>query len=387
MRNRVATCCIVLTLLLICASHVQGAGPFDASIVRVTVTRYTPNVLQPWTKAGADEVAGTGFLIDNNRLLTNAHVIQYASQVYVQPDNSPEKFEAKVVISAPEIDLAILSVEDTTFFENRRPIPMLDGLPKIQSSVNVYGYPVGGEQISVTEGIISRIDFAALQLGTNGLRVQIDAALNSGNSGAPAISNGKLVGVAFQVMEQAENVGFLISIDEVKLFLDDIADGVYNGKAQVFGEMQTVENEALRLKFGLAKGDGGALVTKVSRCVPDSPLHVGDVITHIGDSKLDQAARVKVTDGLSLPFHYLAPKLARDTKLHIKVLRGGEVLDLEIPTSARDLQVVRSLRGEYPRYFIFGPLVFSVATHEFLAGIGPQWAGILMARRNPIVIR
>ncbi len=387
MRNRIATRRLVLTLLLFCAPHAYSAGPFDASIVRVTVTRYGPNVLQPWTKANADEVSGTGFVIDNKRVLTNAHVIEFASQIYVQPDNSPEKFAAKVVISAPEIDLAVLSVEDATFFENRRAIPMLDGLPKIKSSVNVYGYPLGGEQISVTEGIISRIDFTGLQLGTAGLRVQIDAALNPGNSGAPAISDGKLVGVAFQVMEQAENVGFLISIDEVKLFLDDIVDGVYDGKAQVLGDMQTVENEALRFKLGLAKGTGGALVTKVSRCVPDSPLQVGDVITHIGDSALDQAARVKVTDELSLPFNYLAPKLARDKMLHIKVLRGGKVLDLEVPTGARALQLVRTLRGNYPRYFILGPLVFSVATPEFLAGIGPQWGGLLMARRNPILTR
>jgi S1-C subfamily serine protease len=387
MRNRIVSLCVVFTAFVLCTPHVYSAGPFDSSIVRVTVTRYSPNVLQPWTKANADDASATGFLIENKRVLTNAHVVQYASQIYVQPDNSPEKFEAKVVISAPEIDLAVLSIEDETFFENRKAIPMLDGLPKLKSPVNVYGYPLGGEQLSVTEGIISRIDFTALQLGGAGLRVQIDAALNPGNSGAPAISEGKLVGVAFQVMQQAENVGFLISIDEVKLFLDDIVDGVYDGKAQFFGEVQTVENDALRFKLGLPKGSGGALVTRVSRIVPDYPLRVGDVITHVGDSALDQTAKVKVTDELSLPFHYLAPKLARDKKLRIKVLRDGKPLEIDIPTAPRDLQLVRTLRGTYPRYFILGPLVFSVGTHEFLAGIGPQWGGVLMARRNPILTR
>jgi hypothetical protein len=47
---------------------VRGAGPFDSSIVRVTVTRNLPNVLQPWTRGGSDETSGTGFLIDGKRL-------------------------------------------------------------------------------------------------------------------------------------------------------------------------------------------------------------------------------------------------------------------------------------------------------------------------------
>jgi S1-C subfamily serine protease len=378
---------LIALLLLLSSSEVFSAGPFDKSIVRVAVTRYGPNVIQPWTKASAGDASATGFLIDNKRVLTNAHVVEFASQIYIQPDNSPEKFEAHVVVSAPDIDLAILSVEDASFFEGRPAIPMLAGIPNLKSSVNVYGYPVGGDRISVTEGVISRIDYAGTTAGVAALRVQIDAALNPGNSGGPAISDGKVVGVAYQVMQEAENVGFLISIDEVKLFLDDVADGKYDGKAQFFGEVQTVENDALRAKLGLARGMGGAMVTKVSRTMGDSPLQVGDVITHVGDSPLDQTVRVKVTDDLSLPFHYLAPRLVRDNKLPLKIIRAGQKLDIEVPAAARDLLVVRGLKGTYPRYFILGPLVFGVATPEFVTGMGPEWSGALMARQNPIITR
>src|SRR5688500_797391 len=108
MQNRLVTHCLVGIILLTCTERVHSAGPFDSSIVCLTVTRYSPNVLQPWTKASANESTGTGFVIDNKRILTNAHVIEFASQIYLQPDNSPDKFEAKVVVSAPEIDLAVL---------------------------------------------------------------------------------------------------------------------------------------------------------------------------------------------------------------------------------------------------------------------------------------
>src|SRR5688572_23714847 len=110
--NRVPVFQFMFIFVCLGSSYATGAGPFDASIVRVTVTRYGPNVVQPWTKASATEGAGTGFVIDGKRVITNAHVVDFASQIYVQPDNSPEKFEANVVVSAPQVDLAILSVDD-----------------------------------------------------------------------------------------------------------------------------------------------------------------------------------------------------------------------------------------------------------------------------------
>ena len=74
------------------------------------------------------------------------------------------------------------------------------GIPDLESTVSAYGYPIGGERMSVTTGIVSRIDF---QLYTHSsidqhLAIQISAQINPGNSGGPVMQNGKVVGVAFQ---------------------------------------------------------------------------------------------------------------------------------------------------------------------------------------------
>ncbi|MGH7195052.1 MAG: S1C family serine protease, partial [Candidatus Saccharimonadales bacterium] len=192
------------------ANHSLAADPLRDSVVHVLVTQRATNLFQPWTKATPSEVTGTGFIIDGRRILTNAHVVSHAHQIYIQPHQSADRLPATVDAVAPDIDLAVLRLEDEAFFEGRAAIGFAEGLPQTKSTVNVYGYPVGGEQMSVTEGIVSRVDYAAYHYGTGGLRVQIDAALNPGNSGGPAVSDGKLVGVAFSGLKQAENIGYLI---------------------------------------------------------------------------------------------------------------------------------------------------------------------------------
>jgi len=320
----------------------------------------------------AQEASGTGFIIDGRRILTNYHVVQYANQIYVQPHRTADKLAAKLTVFAASIDLAVLELADATFFDARPPLPMAEGLPPIKGQVNVYGYPLGGQQMSVTEGIISRVDFVAYYHQTVGLRVQIDAALNPGNSGGPAVSDGQVVGVAFSTVKSAENIGYVIPCDEIRMFLADVADGHYDGKPQVFDVFQTVENDALRARLGLPKDTGGLMVTRIAQPDDTYPLRANDVITHMGESAIDAEGRVKLSDDLQLSFQYLVPKLARDGKLPITRFRAGKSEPIELPVSAAQPQLVPFLNGGYPRYFIHGPLVFSSATKEmvFLGG-GP----------------
>ena len=105
-----------------------------------------------------------------------------------------------------------------------------EALPEVKDTVLVYGYPQGGATLSVTKGIVSRIEFAGYGEGTSGVRVQVDAAINPGNSGGPAIVDGKMVGLIFSKLGQADNIGYIIPSEEIDLFLKDVADGSYDGK-------------------------------------------------------------------------------------------------------------------------------------------------------------
>ncbi len=292
-----------------------------------------------------------------------------------------------MVVSAPAIDLALLSLDDAAFFDSHPAVPLSDELPAVKSTVNVYGFPLGGEQLSVTEGIISRVEFGAYFLGQHGLRVQIDAALNPGNSGGPAVSAGRLVGVAFSGIPSAENIGYLIPADEVRMFLADVQDGRYDGPPRMLDSLQAVQNEALRAKFGLKGTVGGALVHQPARPGDDYPLKVDDVITHIGEHPLDAAGNVRVGAELQLPFYYYVPKLAHDGLLPLTVLRGGESRTIELPVKYQDKSLLAALNGGYPRYFICGPMVFSPPSKELVGALNEKVRQLLREARSPLVLR
>src|SRR5271165_7002576 len=135
------------------------------SVVKISATMRYPDLTHPWTKHSPQEASGTGVVIDGKRILTNAHVVLYASQLFVESYQSSDKLPAKVVAVGPGIDLAILQLEDESFFERRPPLSRTAALPEVKDTVLVYGYPQGGSTLSITKGIVSRIEFAAYGSG------------------------------------------------------------------------------------------------------------------------------------------------------------------------------------------------------------------------------
>ncbi len=170
--------------------------------------------MKPWAKQGPAEVTGSGVIIEGHRILTNAHVVTYASQVQVQANEAGDKVFAKVVAIAPGIDLAVLQVDDKAFFDSRPPLPRASVLPQIKDPVLAYGFPTGGTSLSITKGIVSRIEFVPYNFPVSGLRIQIDAAINPGNSGGPAVAGDKMIGLAFSTLNNAQNIGYIIPNEE-----------------------------------------------------------------------------------------------------------------------------------------------------------------------------
>jgi len=359
------------------------------SVVKIHTTQRLPDFLRPWTKSPLRDISGTGFVIDGKRILTNSHVVTYPSQIYVQPYQSAEKFPAKVIAFSAAMDLAVLSVEDETFFHDRAALPLDEGLPRVKAPVNVYGFPVGGDQMSVTEGISSRVEYTAYYFGVAGLRIQIDAALNPGNSGGPAISDGRVIGVAFSGLSTADNIGYLIPAEEVRTFLSDIADGKYDGKPQLWDEFQTIENDALRAWLKVPKESGGCMITRTRTDEATFPLHVRDVVTKIGPHVLDRSGNVRLGDDLQVMFTYYVPQLAHDGVAPLTLLRNGETITVDAPVAARRKRVIPRLDGGYPSYFIVGPLVFSTATAELVSGLfsDQRYLAFLSGKKSPLISR
>src|SRR5471030_2179233 len=225
------------------AAETASASALENSVVKVFSTLRGPDPYKPWSKAGPQEVTGSGVVIDGHRILTNAHVVGYASQVQIQANGAGDKIPATVLAISRGMDLALLKLDDASFFESHKPVPRANVLPDVRDAVLAYGYPTGGTSLSITKGIVSRIEFVRYNYPVSGLRIQIDAAINPGNSGGPAIAGDKMIGLAFsRAGGDTQNIGYIIPNEEVDLFLKDIASGHYVGKASIYDDLQTLEN-------------------------------------------------------------------------------------------------------------------------------------------------
>jgi S1-C subfamily serine protease len=356
------------------------------SVVKISATMRAPDLTKPWTKGSPAEVSGTGVVIEGKRILTNAHVVTYASQVFVEGNQSSDKLPAQVLAISPAMDLALLKLDDESFFDKRTPMPRSTTLPEVKETVLAYGFPQGGSTLSITKGIVSRIEFTAYNDGAQGVRVQVDAAINPGNSGGPALIDGKMIGVVFSKVARADNIGYIIPSDEVDLFLKDVADGHYDGKPALHDPLQTLENDALRNFLRLDRKTQGMVVHAPNPAEPNDPLKHFDLITKIGDHEIDNTGMVKINDRLRLNFHYYIQKLAKDGKVPLTIVRQGKTMTIDMPVRAHYPRLFEPLRGKYPSYFVYGPLVFSPVTSEMIGALGGA-SGILASIGSPLVTR
>ncbi len=371
-------------------SHADDSAEIRDSVVKIFTTYRAPDFESPWTKQSPSDISGTGFVISGNRILTNAHVVEMASQIFVQPPNSADKIRARVIGIAQGIDLAVIELRKESdreeFHAAHPPLTLNESLPAIGSTVQAIGFPMGGEQISLTEGVVSRIEFIGYSQTTAGLRVQVDAALNHGNSGGPVVQDNQVIGVVFSGVESADNIGYLIPVEEVVAFLNDIDDdGEYAGRPKIFADgFQTAENPALRDWLKLSSDQTGLLYTGDGTEDDSIVFETWDLIDTIGEYDIDNAGMITIGDNLRLSWGYMIPRLGDNGTVPITVLRNGESVPLDIPvTSSRD-DLLPMIGDGYPEYFIVGPLVFSPARREHLMNF---YTPYLAMQGNPAALR
>ncbi len=362
----------VMTVMTTTALASQDAGQKDHdvrdSVVKIFATYRGPDFARPWTKQSPQELSGTGFVIDGDRILTNAHVVELATRIYIQPPNSADKLRAEVIGISQEMDLAVIVIkkdsEREEFHAAHPVLELSDTLPEIGSTVQAIGYPMGGEQVSITEGVVSRIEYTEYNMDTRGLRIQVDAALNQGNSGGPVILDDKVCGVVFSGIEYAENIGYVIPAHEVHLFLADIEDGTFDGGPELHdARFQTCENDALRAFLGLSREQTGIVYARPKE---DStlPLQKWDVLDMVGPFDIDNAGMVTRDDELRLHWRYFIRELASDGLVPVTVIRDGQSVDLKLPvTNDRD-ELIPFIGNDYPEYFIVGPMIFTPVRRE-----------------------
>ncbi len=362
-----------LTFLLSAALAplVAGAAPGPAaSVVRISTTAQQPDYSVPWNPGNVGSGVGAGFVIEGKRIMTNAHVVSNATFITVVKEGDPTPWEARVLHIAHDCDLAILGVYDEKFFEGTKPLDF-GGIPALESTVSAYGYPIGGDRLSVTTGVVSRIDFQPYSHSEvdSHLAIQIDAAINPGNSGGPVMQDGKVVGVAFQGFSGAvaQNVGYMIPTPVIGRFLDDVKDGSYDRYMDLSATYFPLLNPALRGALGVEAPDTGVVIGSVFDGGSSSgKLQPGDVILQVdgykvfADGKIDfEGERTEMAEVFERKF--------KGDEVKLEILRDGKPESVSL-TLDRPWPCEMQSRSydKRPRFVLVGGLLFQPLNRDFL---------------------
>jgi len=339
------------------------------SVLRIENAAQSYDYRAPWNAGRFGGGSGTGFVVGENRILTNAHVVSNSRRLILRKHGEPGVFPAKILFIAHDCDLALLELEDPTPIAD---VPRLEigEVPALESVVRVIGYPVGGKKLSLTRGVVSRIDFNTYSHSgaDQHLTVQIDAAINPGNSGGPVLQGDKVVGVAFQGLRSADNTGYMIPTPVIKRFLKDIENGHYDHYVDLaFSDFQLL-NPTQRKALGLPNDNRGILVTHVSPGgSSDGKLQRGDIVLAIDDHPVFSNGQVRI-DGQMVNMHEVVERKFRGDTVKLDYLRDDKKGEVELTLSRFDPATFLATEYETkPAYAVYAGLVFQPFSRNLLA--------------------
>lgn len=347
---------------IVVAAPNQSNGRIQKSLVRITSTEVEPDYRAPWNTGAIGRGVGAGFVINGPRIMTNAHVVSNTRYLTVERDGDPNKYPARVLFVAHDCDLALITVDAKEFYKDMVPL-QFGGIPELESTVSAYGYPIGGERMSVTAGIVSRIDF---QLYTHSsidshLAIQISAQINPGNSGGPVMQNGKVVGVAFQGYsgDVAQGVAYMIPTPVIQRFLADIKDGHYDRYVDLAINTMKLQNPAERRYLGLQDDGRGVLVTSVIKAGPSANvLKEGDVLLSIDEHAIASDSSVEI-DGERVEMPEVVERKFKGDKVKLDILREKKPMNVTLTLDTAWPYLTQGHHYDVkPRYVVYGGLIF-----------------------------
>jgi serine protease Do len=340
--------------------------------VKDTVVQIFSNVtdfnwLEPYKSPKSGEGAGSGFFInENGDIVTNYHVVAQASNIQIQiPSFGSERFDVQLVGGCPDRDLALLKLDDKAkkkIVEKLDPIPYLtlgnSDLILRSQEVLALGYPLAQTRLKSTLGIVSGRE----RLGYFGY-IQITAPLNPGNSGGPALNNlGEVIGINSRGISEAQNVGYIIPINEVRSALKDLYT-VPLLRKPVLGCIFTWATPEM-VNYLNNPGDGGWYIAKVfdKTLLRSVDVREGDMLYEVNGHRINMYGELDVSwseDKVTL-FELLNRYTIGDD-LNFLIYRNGKKVDVKFKLEHKYIPPVRSIYPEFEKketdYEILGGMV------------------------------
>ena len=357
------------------------------SVFRIETISQERNFVNPWRLRSPDLASGSGFYIGEGRILTNAHVVANASSIMVQRDGDSRKVPAHVMFIGHDVDLAVLGINDQAYLREVEPLK-LGSIPRLRSPVTTVGFPMGGDQISMTDGVVNRISYRTY-VHTDAhehLLIQVDSAINPGNSGGPVFQGRQVVGVAFQALTRAQSSGFIIPVPVVQRFLSDCLDGVYDGVPSWGVETQDLllNNPATARFYRVDKGERrGVVVSRIDDWSPaKGVLHRGDVLLSIAGKSIGVDGKVLI-EGERVDFEALYDLRLNGDIVRFEIQRDGAPQEVVVKAGqGKPHQYSGRIFSKRPRYTVFGGIVFTALTRSVMELWGDAWE-----KRAPLLLR
>ena len=348
-------------------SHINDQGTmsyFDETILRIRCQSKKFNWEEPYLNESSKESIGTGFFIDDKgHILTNYHVIEDAIKVYVQiPKYGNKTFDCEILSVYPKRDVALLKISDkmtTKFLKLGNSDDILKGTLSY-----AIGYPLGQNKYKVTSGVVS---------GYQDGDIQMDTAINPGNSGGPLVTeNLEVIGINYSAYSSAQNVGYAIPINYVKLVLDDMFKNKVIRNPVMGGSFNNTNDSILKYTKLCKSG------YYVSFVGPDSPMEkagikAGDIICSIDGNKLDNYGEIFMENNKS-KFHifdYLNYKKVGD-KMELDVITlNGENYKMDKKTLVLEGQDYYKVRNKFVNFetidyqIIGGMVIMELSDNHF----------------------
>ncbi|WP_257263645.1 S1C family serine protease [Endozoicomonas sp. ONNA2] len=382
-------------LLLAVSIHGNTAGPAVSgsfysedqgvrdSIIKIYTSFNQYDHQNPWSNLGPRQKYGSGAIIQlpgsgQRVILTNSHVISSHTFIEGRKNGQTDRYKLKPLWVSHELDLALLvpfhDHEKALFFSGTMPIP-LGELPPLQTDLMLLGYPIGGDTISATKGVLSRLEYQPYShSGFSFLAGQIDAASNPGNSGGPAVVNGQIIGVLMQGYSpfEASNIAHIVPVNIIRHFLQDIADGYYTGIPSLGIETEELENGFFKTVYGVKENKGVLVRHVIPGSAADGVLQPDDVILELDGYDVGHDKTIVFRGSERVSMNYAVHSRQVGEELGVRVIRDKQALDLVVTlTQPVNNDLLLGFDGQAaPSYFIYQGLVFTTVTRELLMGAG-----------------
>jgi hypothetical protein len=315
-------------------------------------------------------------------ILTAYHIVANAFFINSQKANDDKKYRLKVFDVAPHYDLALLDAVDEEFWRDVVPLN-IGSVPKKGEKISAVGFPGGGNNCSMSSGIISRVCSYFSNKEEPMLALQVDAPLNDGNSGGPILDSfNQIVGIAFASDRDKQNMCFAVPSFLIKNYLRAIAKyGKYMGICDLDIKGTKLENRIMKEYYTNIPCRGILVVKIQSNSMLEGILQKDDIIISLDG--------INITDGNSIylnkdyqivsnpsedtekipSWHILRMKIPGET-LTIGYIRNNQRMISEVVTKEMaHLLIPRDRFNFSTNYYIFQGLIFVALNCELLQSL------------------